>query len=58
MEWLIANGGTIIVCVVLLCLLGLVIWHMVRSRKRGGCAGCPHAGTCSTCSAEAKKADT
>ena len=45
------NLPTILVGAVILALIGLALWSMRRSKKKGSgccgsCAGCPHAGNC------------
>ncbi len=47
MEWLINNAATIILIVVLVFLAVLVIRHLYRIRKMGGCPGCSCGGQCS-----------
>jgi len=46
------SPGTIIVVVIIAALMGLAIWGMIRSRKKGsccgGCSGCSHAKACRT----------
>ncbi len=52
MQWIIANAGTIIVCVVLIAIIALIIRSLVKNRKRGksscgnSCAHCAMAGNC------------
>lgn len=52
MDWIIENGATIGVAAVLLVIVGLVVFKMVRDKKRGkggcgcGCGGCAMADIC------------
>ena len=39
----------IVVAVLALILAGAVA-YIIRSKKRGGCIGCPNGGNCSACS--------
>ena len=32
--------ATIVISVILAALLGLAVWYMVRTTRRGGCVGC------------------
>ena len=51
-AWLSQNIGTILICTVLIAFFALLIWSLVRDRKKGkssccgGCAGCAMAGHC------------
>ena len=51
-AWLSQNIGTILICAVLIAFFALLIWSLVRDRKKGkssccgGCAGCAMAGQC------------
>jgi len=51
-AWLSQNIGTILICAVLIAFFALLIWSLVRDRKKGkssccgGCAGCAMAGHC------------
>ena len=53
-AWLQANLSTILVGLVLFCLLGLVVFRMIRQRQRGetscgcGCANCAMKDACHT----------
>lgn len=40
MEWFINNAATIILTLILLFLAALVIRHLYKVRKMGGCPGC------------------
>lgn len=52
MEWLIENFGTIVAGVILVAIIGLVLYNMIRNKKKGmsscgcGCSDCPAAGAC------------
>ena len=52
MAWLLENLATILVGLALALLLGGIILHMIRQKKRGetscgcGCANCAMNGTC------------
>ncbi len=51
-SWLSAHYGDVIVLFVLALAVGSVIFHMIRSRKKGrgcgctSCKGCAMAGSC------------
>lgn len=51
-EWLSQNIGTIIVCAVIVSGCALLVWSLIRDKKRGKslcgghCAGCAMAGRC------------
>lgn len=51
-AWLTQNIGTILICAVLVAFFALLIWSLIRDRKKGkssccgGCAGCAMAGHC------------
>ncbi len=54
-EWLSANLSTIIVASVLAVIVGLIIYSMIKDKKKGksscggncaGCAGCAMQNTC------------
>ena len=49
-EWLAANLATIVVSLIVLAIVSLVVWKMVRDKKRGK-GGCSCGGSCSTCGA-------
>lgn len=52
MEWIAANLGTIVVGLVLLIIVGLVVFKLVRDKKKGkstcgcGCSNCAMKGSC------------
>jgi hypothetical protein len=52
LDWIIENGATIGVAAVLSVIVGLIIFKMVRDKKRGkggcgcGCGGCAMADIC------------
>ncbi len=42
--------GDIVVVFVIAAILGLALWYIYRSKKRGKkCVGCPDGGSCSSC---------
>ena len=51
-EWIIANGGSVVVSLILLCIVIAIVFKMVRDRRVGksgcgcGCAGCGEASAC------------
>lgn len=51
-EWLIANGGSVAVGVVVLAVIAAIVAGMIKNRKKGkstcgcGCASCALAGQC------------
>ena len=50
--WLVNNWSTILVSLALLAILGGIVLHMIRKKKRGesscgcGCSSCAMNGTC------------
>lgn len=52
LNWLSANLATILICLVLAAVVGAILVHMIRNRKRGksscgcGCGDCPMSGAC------------
>lgn len=48
MDWITANIGTIIVCLVLAAIIGVIVFSMIRGRKKGkspcgcDCRCCPN----------------
>lgn len=52
LAWITANLATILVCFVLLVIAALVIWYLIRNKKRGrtscgcDCGGCALHGSC------------
>lgn len=52
MAWLIENFGTIVAGGILVAVIGLVLYNMIRNKKKGksscgcGCSACPAAGSC------------
>ncbi len=52
MNWLMENGGTILVSAVLLGVVAAIVVHMVRQKKAGrsgcgcGCEGCANRDFC------------
>lgn len=52
LQWLSANIGTILICLVLLVIVGLIVRSMIRQKKQGksscccNCAHCAMHGTC------------
>lgn len=51
-EWIIGNGATIIVSLIILAVVALVIRKLRKDKKRGvtscgtSCSGCAMAGSC------------
>lgn len=52
MEWIIGNLATIIICLILAAVIGLIIYKMLKNRKNGksscgcNCSCCPMSGCC------------
>lgn len=52
LDWLSENAATVIVSAVLVAVVGLIVFKMVRDKKRGksgcgcGCGGCAMAEIC------------
>ena len=50
-AWLGANIGTILICAVILAVVALLVWSLIRDKKKGksccgGCSGCSMNGVC------------
>lgn len=58
MKWLSENLGSLIVLVLVALLMGLLVFFLVRSKRKsgcgGGCSGCAFAGSCPSCVAYPK----
>jgi len=51
MAWVVGNLGTIIVSGILLLAVAASLRHIHKTKKNGGCMGCPSGGCgCSGCS--------
>lgn len=54
LQWISANIGTIVICIVLLAVVGLIVRYLVRQKKQGkstcggNCAHCAMHGSCHT----------
>ncbi len=54
LQWISANIGTIMICIVLLAVVGLIVRYLVRQKKQGkstcggNCAHCAMHGSCHT----------
>lgn len=52
LSWLASNIATVIVFLVLVAIVGLVVFKMIRDKKKGkttcscGCGGCPMKDSC------------
>ncbi len=52
LAWLSQNIATIIICAALAVMFGLMLWSLLRNKKKGkssccgGCAGCANACYC------------
>ena len=52
LQWLSNNLATILICLVLAVIVALIIWSLVRNKKKGksscgcNCAHCAMAGSC------------
>lgn len=52
LQWLEGNLGTIVICIVLLAVAGLIVYNLIRQKKEGksscgcGCANCAMHGQC------------
>jgi len=50
--WLIANIGTIVISIILLALVALIVYILIRDKKKGksacgsNCGSCPMSGKC------------
>lgn len=60
-AWISANIGTIIVCAILIAVVALLIWSMIRDKKKGksscgcGCSSCALSGSCHDTAPKEKK---
>ncbi len=50
-EWILANGGSLLVSLILLLIIYLILRSMIRDHKRGVpvCGGCGSSGGCGSC---------
>ncbi len=52
LQWIEANLSTILICVALIVIVAMIIWHLVRQKKQGksscgcNCAHCAMSGSC------------
>ena len=52
MAWFIDNLGTIIVFIILVAVVGVILYNMVKNKRRGvsscgcNCSNCPAGGSC------------
>ena len=52
LQWLSANIGTLIICIILLTIVALIVRSLLRQKKQGksscgcGCAHCVMHGSC------------
>ena len=62
-EWLSQNIATIVICAALAVIFGLMLWSLLRDRKKGkssccgGCAGCANACYCHPQAASARTSE-
>ncbi len=51
-SWLIQNGATIVISVILIAVVAAVVTHMIKNKKKGrtscgcGCSNCPMSEKC------------
>ena len=54
LQWISTNIGTIVICIVLLAIVGLIVRYLVRQKKEGkstcggNCTHCAMHGSCHT----------
>lgn len=54
LQWISANAGTLVLCILLLAVVALIVWSLLRQRKQGksscgcNCAHCAMHGSCHT----------
>lgn len=54
LQWISANAGTLVLCILLLAVVALIVRSLLRQRKQGksscgcGCAHCAMHGSCHT----------
>ena len=51
LSWLAANIGTIVICAIIVAIVVLLVWSLIRDKKKGktccgGCSGCSMSGVC------------
>ncbi len=52
LDWLANNIGTIVVTIILAAIVAVIVYRMVKDKKKGksscgcGCANCPMSGKC------------
>lgn len=62
-AWLTANIGTIIICAILIAIIALLIYSMIRDKKKGksfcgcGCSSCALSGSCHNTAPKEKKSN-
>ena len=60
LQWIGANLGTILICLVLLAIVTFIIVYLVRQKKQGksscgcSCGSCPMGGSCHSNSCSTK----
>lgn len=55
-EFFAQYGATILICGILIAAAVAAVFHIVKTRKRGGCTGCPSEKNCNCgCSEQPKK---
>ena len=52
MDWMMANLGTIIICIILVAVCAFILYNMIKNKRKGksscgcNCSCCPAGGTC------------
>ncbi|MGE4271632.1 MAG: FeoB-associated Cys-rich membrane protein [Desulfitobacterium sp.] len=54
MDWLIANGATLIIGMLVLVVIAFAGRNVYKTRKSGGCAGCASSAGCPSAAGRAK----
>ena len=57
-SWLMNNAGTIVITIILLAVVTVIIYSMIKAKKKGKshCGGnCAHCSMCASCHSEEKK---
>ncbi|MBP5168647.1 MAG: FeoB-associated Cys-rich membrane protein [Oscillospiraceae bacterium] len=52
MQWIFANLGTIIICMILVAVVLIILYNMIKNKRKGkspcgcNCGSCPAGGMC------------
>lgn len=46
LEWFAANGANLVIVAIVLLVVVLAGRNVYKTKKSGGCSGCPHSSSC------------